>query len=426
MSMMQIKKLFHYEKGSLQSSKCIPGEYVFITASSDWKSHKEYTHNCEALIFAAAASGSLGRTHYVNGKFISSDLCFIITPKDSERYPVDLKFYHLLFQAFKDDIVKNTKAGTSKEAIGLSAFGKYEIPYFDIEKQKETKDKFVNVQGSTNLFTSELNQQLDLVKQLRQAFLREAMQGKLVPQDPNDEPASVLLEKIKVEKERLIKEKKIKKDKPLPPITEDEIPYELPEGWIWCRGDFLAKYIDPHPSHRTPSESKDGVPYVAMKDIQSDGTINFSTARKVSLNVLIEHKNRYELVEGDFIFGKIGTIGKPVKLIPPFNYTLSANVILIKTEREVLSADFLFYYLSSPLAEKFLFENKSTTSYPVFGMGKARLMIVPLPPISEQHRIVSKLDQLMQYCDQLEAGIRQSQQHNEQLLQQVLREALEG
>ncbi len=93
---MRIDEIFSFEKGLLQSTKCVPGDFDFITASSEWKTHNEYTHDCEALIFAAAASGSLGRTHYVNGKFVSSDLCFIITPKDQENLPVDLKFYHIL------------------------------------------------------------------------------------------------------------------------------------------------------------------------------------------------------------------------------------------------------------------------------------------------------------------------------------------
>ncbi len=425
MSLMKIKDLFHFEKGGLQSSKCTPGKYDFITAAADWKTHNEYSHECEALIFAAAASGSLGRTHYVNGKFIASDLCFIVTPRDPRNYPIDLKFYHLIFQAFKDEIVRNTKAGTSKEAIGLTAFGKYKLPYFDIEKQQEVKELFVFTQESSEGLDTELTHQLDLVKQLRQAFLREAMQGKLVPQDENEEPASVLLEKIKAEKERLIKSKKIKKQKPLPPITEEEIPFEIPENWVWCRGNTLAEYIDPQPSHRTPPESKDGIPYVAMKDINSDGSVNFLSARKVGFNILEEHQNRYQLRKGDFIFGKIGTIGKPVKLPEPFNYTLSANVILIQAENSLITSEFLFYFLSSPVADRILLEKKSTMSYPVFGMAKARMMTVPLPPLSEQQRIVAKLDELMAYCDELEASIKESQQQNELLLQQVLREALE-
>lgn len=86
-----IEDLFDFEKGTLQSSKCTPGKYTFITAAEEWKTHESYTHDCEALVFAMAASGSLGRTHYVNGKFISSDLCFILTPK--KELKLDLLFY---------------------------------------------------------------------------------------------------------------------------------------------------------------------------------------------------------------------------------------------------------------------------------------------------------------------------------------------
>ena len=83
MELKKIKEIFSFEKGSLQSTKCISGEFNFITASSEWKSHNAYDYECEALVIAVAASGSLGRVHYVNGKFISSDLCFVFKLKDS-------------------------------------------------------------------------------------------------------------------------------------------------------------------------------------------------------------------------------------------------------------------------------------------------------------------------------------------------------
>ena len=218
----------------------------------------------------------------------------------------------------------------------------------------------------------------------------------------------------------------MKKEKELPSISEDEIPFEIPEHWVWCRGNDLANYIDPQPSHRTPPISKDGIPYVAMSDIKKDGTIDFNSARKVSLNILDEHQKRYQLEDGDFIFGKIGTIGKPVLLPQPFEYTLSANVILIQPNRKIILDDFLYYFLGSPVAEKNLIDKKSTTSYPVFGMAKARNMPVPLPPLHEQQLIVAKLDELMAFCDGLEESIKESQGLNEILLQEVLREALQG
>jgi restriction endonuclease S subunit len=273
---MRIDEIFSFEKGELQSSKCVPGNFDFITASSDWKTHNEYTHECEALIFAAAASGSLGRTHYVNGKFVTSDLCFIITPKDQENLPVDLKFYHILFNELKDEIVRNTKAGTSKEAIGLGSFGKYELPYFDIDTQIEIKNRFVNSEEIKSSLTTELNQQVGLVKNLRQQLLQDAVQGKLVEQNKKDEPASDLLKKIKAEKEKQITEKKLKKEKELPPIKPEEIPFDIPENWVWCRlGDsvILKRGKSKHRPRNDVSLFEGGVhPFIQTGDVARSKT----------------------------------------------------------------------------------------------------------------------------------------------------------
>lgn len=424
MSLMKIKDLFHFEKGGLQSSKCTPGEFDFITAAAEWKTHNEFSHECEALIFAAAASGSLGRTHYVNGKFVSSDLCFIITPKDPVKYPIDLKFYHLIFQAFKDEIVRNTKAGTSKEAIGLTAFGKYELPYFDIAKQQEVKEQFVTAQESTIGLDSELTHQLDLVKQLRQAFLREAMQGKLVPQDENDEPASVLLEKIKAEKERLTKEKKIKKQKPLPPISEDETPFEIPENWVWCRLGGIAEIG----TGATPLTSND--------EYYKNGTVPWITSSATN-NLFVESPEQYitqkALKETNCKVYPSGTLvvamygqGKTRGQITELMFDAATNQACATITLHL--NDFFLRKFVKQFFQKIYLEIRELAqggAQPNLNMGKISNTIVPLPPLSEQQRIVTKLDELMQYCDELEASIKESQQQNELLLQQVLREALE-
>ena len=91
--MKKIGELFEIEKGTLQSLKNFEGNFTFITASEEWKTHISYTHDCEALVFAMGASGSLGRTHYINGKFCASDLCFILTPLDSFIKKIDIRFY---------------------------------------------------------------------------------------------------------------------------------------------------------------------------------------------------------------------------------------------------------------------------------------------------------------------------------------------
>lgn len=371
-------------------------------------------------------------------KGLISPAYVVFKPKPNKIIP------ELLFKFLKSDEglrqIRFYGRGTVRQALRFEDLCNIELSIPDYSNQEKLFKKLINTQEKTNILSTELTHQLTLVKKLRQQLLQDAVQGKLsstmISDDLNDDHdlkqkygkvwnmnGKELLEHKKAEKEKSQKSGKSKKSA-VQTIKPEEIPFEIPEGWVWCRGEILASYIDPQPSHRTPPVSTDGVPYIAMSDIRKDGSIDFTAARKVSNITLEEHQNRYKLQDGDFIFGKIGTIGKPVKLPSPFNYTLSANVILIQPERRIINKDYLFYYLSSPAAEKNLMDNKSTMSYPVFGMGKARNMPIPLPPLSEQHRIVQKLDELMQTCDALEASIKESAAQNEKLLQQVLREAL--
>ncbi|HGO9497084.1 TPA: restriction endonuclease subunit S [Aeromonas veronii AMC24] len=259
---------------------------------------------------------------------------------------------------------------------------------------------------------------------LKQTILQLAVMGKLVPQDPSDEPASALLERIAAEKAQLVKEKKIKKEKPLPAISEDEKPFELPQGWAWARGEDIADFVDPQPSHRTPPEVEDGVPYIGYTDIDHERGINFDNARKVSEVILQEHKERYQIKDGDFVFGKIGTLGKPFFLQAPFNYCLSANLILIQPRIGCTHPVYLATYLNSPTLYQTLDTQKTNSTHAVFGIKKARLLVVPFPPISEQHRIVTKVDELMTLCDQLKSRLQTSQQTQLALAESLMEGAL--
>ena len=434
MSLMKINDLFHFEKGILQSSKCTEGDFDFITASSEWKTHNAYTHDCEALVFAAAASGSLGRTHYVNGKFISSDLCFIITAKDPKKFPIDLKFYHMIFNEFKNDIVNSTKAGTSKEAIGLKAFGNYKLPYFEIKQQIETKVLFVNTQDSKVKLNVELTHQLDLIKQLRQAFLREAMQGKLlnpVTSSAVEKQATghELLAKIKAEKAQLIAEKKLKKEKELAPIAPDEIPFEIPEHWAWCRlGDSLELLTDYH-ANGGYENLKANVELLENENFAIMlRTTNFNPNKYFDYKYIT--KEAYHFLEkskvfpGDLIMNKIGDPGvvffvdergKPM--------SLAMNLFLLRFSKNV-SNFYMYSYLDMQKNHIKSFAKGSTSM--TITKDAVKELLVPIPPLHEQEQIVAKLEELMAFCDGLELSIKESQGYNEMLLQQVLREALQG
>jgi type I restriction enzyme S subunit len=423
---MRIDEIFSFEKGVLQSSKCVPGDFDFITASSDWKTHNEYTHDCEALIFAAAASGSLGRTHYVNGKFVSSDLCFIITPKDQENLPVDLKFYHILFNELKDEIVRNTKAGTSKEAIGLGSFGKYELPYFDIDTQIEIKNRFVNSEEIKSSITTELNQQVGLVKKLRQQLLQDAVQGKLVEQNKKDEPASELLKMIKAEKVKLIAEKKLKKEKEKLIVNEEDVPFELPKNWSWCNLGELA-ILNARIGWKGLNASeykKEGPLFLSVHSLNYGDYVDYSQAFHIS-------QERYDespeimLKDNDILICKDGAgIGK-LGIIKDLKEqaTTNSSLLVIRCFNN-LNVKFIYYYLISGHFQNIVQARIMGATTPHLYQRDLVHFYVALPPLAEQNRIVQKVEELMQYCNDLEASIKQSESQNEKLLQQVLREAL--
>ena len=155
--LIELGRLFNLEKGTLQSLKNIPGDYDFITASEDWKTHNEYSHECEAIIFAMGASGSLGRTHYVNGKFIASDLCFILTPNEEYHGKLDLHYYNNYFVLMREEIIKSLARGAAKKAINQRNFKKYKVPFPDYPTQVKIMKQVNQLNKEIELKQSEIN-----------------------------------------------------------------------------------------------------------------------------------------------------------------------------------------------------------------------------------------------------------------------------
>lgn len=150
-----ISEIFNIEKGSLQSTKREDGEYDFITASDEWGKHKEYTHEEEALIFVFGAGGSLGKVHYVNGKFITSDLCFILTPK--ENVEIDLKYYYAYFKKHRKQIVKLLARGVNKKAINKTRLSNYRIDFPPIDDQRKIGEKVDKIMLDIQMLKQQIN-----------------------------------------------------------------------------------------------------------------------------------------------------------------------------------------------------------------------------------------------------------------------------
>ncbi|MXQ68653.1 restriction endonuclease subunit S [Aeromonas caviae] len=241
------------------------------------------------------------------------------------------------------------------------------------------------------------NSKLELtgIKKLRELILELAVRGKLVPQDPSDEPASVLLERIAIEKARLVKEGKIKKPKALPEISEEEKPFELPEGWTWQRlGSIGYTQTGGTPSKSNPNFFGNDIPFIKPGDI-SDTSIVYDNEGLSTLGA--EQLGRLA-PSGSILMVCIGTIGKCNKIdkVCAFNQQINSITPYIEIY------EFLHRCLSSRYFQALAWENSSSTTIAILNKGKWEALPVPLPPIFEQHRIVAKVDELMALCDQLE------------------------
>jgi len=281
-------------------------------------------------------------------------------------------------------------------------------------------------QLTTSSISNELSHQLTFVKKLRQQLLQDAMQGKLVSQNPKDEPASELLKKIKTEKEKLIAEKKLKKEKELPPIKPEEIPFEIPENWVWCRlGDLILSMIN-----GIYKEEKyyndDGIGCFRMYNIK-DGILNFDKLKRMILTD--SELKTYGLESNDLLLNRVNSVellGKAalVKNITE-NYIFESKNIRVRFFKKETIAPFINYlFLTNVTKDQILKAFTKVTGQASISQEKLYPLIIPLPPLAEQTRIVQKLDELMKYCNELEASIKESESQNEKLLQQILREAL--
>lgn len=420
---VKIGDIFAIEKGSLQSSKNTPGKYDFITAASEWKNHNSYDHDCEAIVYAVAASGSLGRAHYVNGKFIASDLCFILTEKNKDKYPVNFLFYQIIFEMLRDEIVSKTKTGTSKESINRGNFSNYEIPYFPIDFQLANYQRFVDAKNTIKTLIDEYEKQKSYAKQLRQNILQEAIEGKLtadwrkqhpVQKGNPDYDAQDLFDKIQAEKPETKNSKKT-----VAPITEDEIPFEIPANWKWVRlGEICEGFMYGTSAKSLPSGK---CPVLRMGNIQN-GKIDWEKLVYTNNDEEIE---KYLLKQYDLLFNRTNSremVGKTA-IFESTQKTIYAGY-LVKFRPIKSNPYFVNIVLNSKTHREWCNEVKvDALGQSNINAEKLKNFITPLPPLAEQKEIVTRVEQHLQTITQLETQIATRETTTKQLMQSILKDA---
>lgn len=262
-------------------------------------------------------------------------------------------------------------------------------------------------------------------QELKNSILQLAIQGKLVPQRPEEGNAEDLYKQIQAEKQKLIKEGKIKKEKSLPPITSDEKPFEIPASWKWVRLYDILDVRDG--THDTPKYVIKGIPLVTSKNLINN-TINFETAKLISIEDAKYINTRSVVDTGDILFAMIGTIGNPVLVKKDREFCIKNMALFKPIDCKLFEMLYLFWYLQK---EQDSMKKKASGGVQSFvSLKYLRNYLLPLPPLAEQKRIVAKIEEILPYVERYEAAYNKLQQLNKRfpdyLQKSVLQLAIQG
>jgi type I restriction enzyme S subunit len=281
----------------------------------------------------------------------------------------------------------------------------------EIEKSSDDGELLKNLEMIFQNFDIVVKKKED-IKDIRDLILSMAVNGKLVPQDPKDEPASVLVEKIEKEKARLVIEKKIKKPKKLEPIKEEEIPFELPVSWEWVRLGEITDYGQN--KSIKPNQINENMWTLELEDIEKESSKILKRVYNSERNVK-SNKNFFKA--GDVLYGKLRPYLKKVVVVE--NDGVCTTEIIPFNGFCGVSSTYLMHYMKSNHIDKFVNEITHGMNMPRLGTDKARKLLISLPPLAEQKKIVDRIDSLMKLCDRLETQVEKSQREMDILMESV-------
>ena len=360
--------------------------------------YEKYKKKLNEKTVLVSINGTLGNIAFYHGEkiMLGKSACYFNLLTGINKLYIKLLLDSDYFSKYAEFIA----TGTTIKNVSLKSMKEFLIPLPPLSEQKRIVEKLEEIlplvedYGKNEEILSEMNQKLP--KQIRQSILQYAVQGKLVEQDPTDEPASELLKRIRAEKEQLIKDGKIKKEKPLPPITQDEIPYELPQGWEWVR---LGEVINYGSTGTVDNNNNldENTWILDLEDIEKESS-------KLLVKNIIKNKSfnssKKNFKKGDVLYGKL----RPYldKVIVAEEDGICTTEILPLRIYYGIDSYYLKWFLKSPMFIQYVNQLTYGVKMPRLGTEDGKNALLALPPLAEQKRIVTKVEELMQLVDKLE------------------------
>ena len=323
--------------------------------------------------------------------------------------------YYYFANPSVQSVIEDQADGTTKQKeLATATIKAYLTPIPPLDEQRRILTKLSEVlpvvKSYGAVYGETVAMQEAFPEALKKSILQEAVQGKLVPQNPSDEPAGTLLERIRAEKQRLIKEGKIKKDKHESVIfrrdnshyeklagvercIDDELPFEIPESWAWVRlGAVLeiARGGSPRPIQQYLTTEPDGINWIKIGDTDKGGKYIYKTKEKIRPEGVVKSRMVHS---GDFLLTNSMSFGRPYIL--KTDGCIHDGWLVLSNRFECYSVDFLYYILSSPFAYYQFCDSVSGAVVKNLNSDKVANALFPLPPLSEQQRIVQRIEELL-------------------------------
>jgi type I restriction enzyme S subunit len=395
-------------KGATGIMKAIPGPYTMIALGEADKTHNEFQFDAKAVIIPLVSStghghASMKRVKYCEGKFALGNILCAVIPND-ENF-VLAKYLHIYLHWNREELLVSQMKGMANVSLPMNRIADVMVTVPSIDKQREIIELEKQLVEKEIEADSLFADQLTLLENLNQAILQEAVQGKLVKQDPKDEPATELLKRIKAEKA-----KSGKKEKPLPPIKPEEIPFEIPSTWVWCRlGDVLTYSKGKKPNNlSSKQDSKFKIPYIDIAAFEKNRIDQYTDGIKC---LLCNDENILLVWDG----ARMGLVGT--------NSSGAVGSTLVSITYYSIEKNYLLYFLK--MNYQLFNKNPKQSGLPHLNGGLFDSLLFPLPPLSEQKRIVEEIEKQFAKTKQLKEHIIANQQATEQLLKALLHQAFE-
>ena len=321
---------------------------------------------------------------------------------------------------YVDNLINSITYGVKMPRVGTETMTSLLVPIPPLEEQRRIVEKIDEVASAVSAYdvTYQKSEALNSTfpEALKKSILQEAVQGKLVPQDPTDEPAEALLERIRAKKQQLIKEGKIKKDKHESVIfrrdnshyekldgvercIDDELPFEIPDSWVWVRlGTVLeiARGGSPRPIQQYLTTEPDGINWIKIGDTDKGGKYIYKTKEKIRPEGVTKSRMVHS---GDFLLTNSMSFGRPYIL--KTDGCIHDGWLVLSNRFDCYSVDFLYYILSSPFAYYQFCDSVSGAVVKNLNSDKVSNALFPLPPLNEQRRIVQRIEELFPLVKEL-------------------------